>query len=201
MPISKRLRSLDRKIQKKNRKDSNNKYKDKLKRRKEYERITNKKTDIRNKLVNAITNTYKYVCFQDESIHAWAMANHGNKIQNTAIGGILSDLKNKAVTPIEVDKFFPSTRLCPKCDKKNKLGLGERTYKCSCDYVEDRDVKSAICIENEGLKQVPTDHRELCESTKLEETLTSTFLTKLMKIDGVLVSKLESLSQEAIERW
>lgn len=193
VPISKKLRRLDRKIQKSHRKNSKNKEKDKRKRLIEYRKLTNKKKDIRRKLVNVITKNYEYVCFQDESIHAWRANGHGKKIQNSGIGGILSDLKHKSVTPIIVDRFFPSTQLCFNCGNKQKLGLNERTYRCNCSYVEDRDVKSALCIEAEGMKQVPMDHREF----KLGEIQTSTFFDILMKIDSVIVSKLESRSQEA----
>lgn len=93
-----------------------------------------------------------------------------------------------------VDKYFPSTQLCPKCGCKNKHGLSERTYVCGCGYSEDRDVKSALCIEAEGMKQrVPMDYREF----KPGEILTSTFFDAVSKITVVKVSKLESLSQEA----
>jgi putative transposase len=72
VPVSKRLRRLDRKIMRRGKTSiSKNKFKDRVKRQKEYEKITNKKTDIRKKVVSAITKAFKYVCFQDESIHAW----------------------------------------------------------------------------------------------------------------------------------
>lgn len=190
---SKRLRKLDRKIMRCKRPNSKNKEKDKAKRRKEYEKLTNKRTDIRRKLVNAITNNHKYVCFQDESIHAWHSGNHSKKIQFSGIGGIISDLKHKSHTPLEVNKFFPSTKLCPNCNKKNQITLENRLYQCECGYELDRDAKSAICIRDEGLKQIPMEHREFT----LGETSTSTFLGALSKINGIQVSKLESLSQEA----
>ena len=55
-------------------------------------------------------------------------------------------------------------------------------------------MKSAICIEKEGLK-IPTDHRK----STLGEIPTSTFIDTLNKINGVQVSKPESLSQEALQ--
>ena len=127
-----------------------------------YNKITNIKKDIRNKIVSTLTNNYKTVIVQNESIHAWHASGHGKKIQNTSIGGIIRDLKNKSHTSIVVDKFFPSTQICPKCQKKNKLPIYERTYSCKCGYEEDRDVKSAICIRDEGLKnsQIPTGRRD-----------------------------------------
>lgn len=187
---TKRLRKLDRKIARKQRPHSKKKIQDKLKRKKEYEKLTNKRKDIRHKLVSAITKNYKYVCFQDESIHAWHSGNHGNKIQNSGIGGIISDLKHKSHTPTMISKFFPSTQLCPECGEKNKLLLSERTYYCNCGYTNDRDVKSAICIEQEAMKQIPMDRRELTA----RENPSSTFLKALENIHGIKVKQDGSLN-------
>jgi putative transposase len=189
VPPSKRLRRLDRKIMRRGKTStSKNKWKDKIKRQKEYERTTNKKTDIRRKVVSAITKSFKYVCFQDESIHAWKSGRHGKKIQHSGIGGIMADLKNKSHTPLEVDRFFPSTQLCPQCGQKQKLLLSDRTYNCDCGFTKDRDVKSAVCIEMEGLKQIPVERRE----STLGERLTSTFFDTLMKINGIKVMQVVS---------
>jgi putative transposase len=193
VPVSKRLRRLDRKIMKKRRKDSNNKEKDREKRRKEYDKLTNRRKDIRHKIVSAVINNYRYIAFQDESIAGWKASGHGKKVQFSGIGSILADLKHKAVIPLEVDKFYPSTKLCPKCGKKNTPTLADRVYECECGYVKDRDWKSALCIRDEGMKQLPTERRKVT----LGEISTSTFLGALSKIKGIQVSKLESLSQEA----
>lgn len=185
VPVSKRLRRLDRKTMRGRRPESKKKNQDRTKRQREYDRISNKKRDIRHKIVHAITNSFRYVCFQDESIHAWKASGHGRKIQNSGIGGIISDLKNKSVTPCEVPKFFPSTQLCPGCGVKNKLHISERTYRCGCGFERDRDWKSASCIEAEGLiqKRVPVERRDL----KVQESSASTFLGLLSKIDGIRV--------------
>lgn len=201
VPVSERLRRLDRKIDKKvdgkvgKNRASNNRRKLQLKRRKEYNRITNKKSDIRNKVVSIVTKNYKYVCFQNESIHAWSMGGHGKKIQNSGIGGIISDLKHKSHTPVIVDKFFPSTQLCPRCGALNKLKMSDRIYRCECGFVEDRDIKSAVCIELEGMRtlELPMDHRDI----KLEENVSSTFFNFLSNIGGIKASKMCSVSQEA----
>ena len=189
VPPTKRLRRLDRKIARnKNKPRSKKKGQDYRKRQKEYERLTNKKSDIRHKIVSAITNNYRYVCFQDESIHAWHAGNHGKAIQFSGIGGIISDLKHKSHTPLEVEKFFPSTQLCPSCGARKKLSLSERTYECECGFKKDRDWKSAICIETEGLKQIPVDSRDFKE----QEISSSTFFGLLTHIGGIEVSKVRS---------
>jgi putative transposase len=174
----------------KHRADSKKKRQEQRNRQKAYSHLTNKKKDIKNKIISAITKNYKYVCFQDESIHAWQASNHGKKIQNSGIGGIISDLKHKSHTPLEVDKFFPSTKLCPQCGILNKLGQSERIYKCECGFIEDRDIKSARCIEVEGLKRVPVDYRDF----KAREISSSTFFNTLNKINGIKVSKMESMN-------
>ena len=182
--IPKRLKQLDRKIMKKKRQRSNNKLKDQAKRRVLYQKVINKKQDIKNKIVSCLVNHYKYIVFQDESIHAWHAGRHGKKIQTTAIGGIIRDLKHKSRTPIMVSKFFPSTQLCPSCKTKNKIPVWQRTYSCSCGYTEDRDIKSAKCIETEGLKNlVPTERREVKPGEM--ETSVSTIFSNLENIVDV----------------
>lgn len=189
VPVSKRLKKLDRKINRKQsstgkkRSHSKKKRQDQIKRQKEYERLTSRKSDIRNKTVSAITKNYKYVVFQDESIHAWHAGNHGKKVQHSGIGAILRDLKNKSVTPIMVDKFFPSTQLCPCCGVKNKMPVEKRTYECECGFKEDRDIKSACCILEERLKTIPMDRRDF----KARENVSS---TQFDSISGIKVSKM-----------
>ena len=189
VPISTRVKRLDKNLARKTN-DSKSKFINKVQRERAYEKLNNKKKDIRNKVVSAITKCFKYVIFQDESIHAWTMSGHGKKIQNSGIGGIISDLKIKSHTLIMIDKFFPSTQLCPNCGIKNKLGQHERTYSCNCGYVCDRDGKSSVCIETEGLKRVPTEHRDF----KVQESSASTFFDILNNINGIKTSKWDSMN-------
>jgi putative transposase len=188
VPVDDKIKVLDRKIMKKKRKKSNNKWKDQCKRRKAYNHLKNKKKEIRNKVVNVLTTYYRYVIVQDESIKAWQASNHGKKINGSAIGGVISDLKQKSHTPVVVNKFFPSTQLCPQCNQKNKLEVSDRVYECSCGYKEDRDVKSALMIEREGKRMlgiVPTD----CREVKLQDRETTACVYECLKsIHGIRVS-------------
>ena len=103
---------------------------------------------------------------------------------------ISGDVKHKSHTPIMVDRFFPSTQLCPSCGNKQKLSLSERTYSCKCGYENDRDVKSALCIEKEAMKNISVDDRDF----KAREISTSTFFEKLATVSGIKVSKLETMN-------
>lgn len=157
VPISERTKKLQRKFKHKI-KFSKNWNKLKMLVEKSYRETYNKKKDKRNKIVSYITNTFEKVCFQDESIKEWHENWFGKQIQYSITGGIISDLKTKSHTPIIVNKWFPSTKLCPKCSMLNKIGLDERVYNCTCGYIEDRDIHSARNILSEGLKQIGMEY-------------------------------------------
>ena len=55
---------------------------------------------------------------------------------------------------VEIDKWFPSSKLCNKCNyKNNELTLKDRTWICpECGESHDRDINAAINIRNEGIK-------------------------------------------------
>lgn len=164
IPISKRVKILDKQLAKKPKSShSKNRYKVLIKREKAYNNLTNKRNDIKNKIVSKLVKNYKTICFQDESIESWKTNGHGKKIQFSAIGGIISAIKRKAVTPIELEKYYPSTQLCSKCGNRQKMKQNERTYFCkSCITTFDRDINAAMNIEREGLriKEIPRESRE-----------------------------------------
>jgi len=55
---------------------------------------------------------------------------------------------------VEVDRFFPSSKLCSVCGYKNiNLTLKDREWTCSdCGTTHDRDINAAVNIVNEGMK-------------------------------------------------
>jgi putative transposase len=125
---------------------------------KEYGWITNQRKDIKNKVASRLTSTYETICIQDDYIMGWQVM-WGRRIQSSAIGGIISALKNKAHTPVVVPRFVPTTKTCSRCGAAQEIGLGERVYRCrNCSLRIDRNFNSAINIRNQG---VPTEHREL----------------------------------------
>jgi len=154
-PESKQLKKVSKKLNKA-KLGSSNRYKIKNKLSKQYEKITNKKKDCKNKFVSKLVKENDVICIQDEMIHNWhksKMRGFGRRIQFGISGGIISDLKKKSETVV-IPRNFPSTQLCPCCGSLNKIGLEERIYFCSCGYSEDRDIHSAKNILNQGLKQI-----------------------------------------------
>lgn len=165
---TKRLRKLHQQLAK-TQKGSKNRRKAISKLQKEYEKISNQKQDIKNKLVSFLKYNYQNVCFQDDPVKAWQRI-YGKKIMNTAIGGLISALKERTHTPIAVNRFFPSTKRCSVCHNVKDMQLNDRLYVCECGNVIDRDYNSALNILDEGFSPVPMEHRDF----KPAETLAST---------------------------
>jgi transposase len=172
-----KLKKASRKLQKA-KLGSNNRYKLKNKLAKEYEKIFNKKKDAKNKFISKLVNENDVICIQDEQIHNWAkskMKGFGRRIQFGIMGGIIFDLKKKSETVV-IDKFFPSTKLCPSCGALNKHNLEERIYNCECGYSQDRDIHSAKNILNQGLKQISMEYRNTMLVEKMSD-LKETFVS------------------------
>ncbi len=172
VPISRKLRKLARQLSK-HELHSKNWNKTKIKLDKEYSKADNIKKDIKNKVVSYLKDNYGIVCYQNENVKAWQRI-WGRKILYTSIGGIISTLKQKVHTPIEVDRMYPSTKTCSKCGNLQEIGLNERVYICkNCDNIMDRDHNSSINIENKGLKQIGTVRTEYTPAEIESSTLTS----------------------------
>ena len=69
------------------------------------------------------------------------------------MGEIISGLKRKSETFVQVSRFFPSTQICDICENRQEVPLSQRVFTClACGNEKDRDIHSAVNIKNEGLK-------------------------------------------------
>ena len=160
---SERLKKLQRELFRRV-KGSNNRHKTIKLIQREYQKLSNRKQDKANKIVHQLKQ-YDRIYMQDEQISNWHKGLFGKKVQHSCLGTVKAKLKMLPQTVI-LDKWIPTTKLCPDCGKLLDLSLANRTVECSCGYVEDRDIHSAknmiaiakSCFEN-GL--VPTEHREV----------------------------------------
>jgi len=174
--VTPKLKRLARKLSKQE-SHSKNWFKTKTKLNKEYQSLTNIKEDIKNKIVSNLKDNVEIICFQDENIKAWQRM-WGKRILSTSIGGIIASLKQRVHTPVEVPKFFPSTKTCHACGNKQLITLSERIYSCSiCNNIMDRDLNSSLNIESEGLRQIGMVHTELTPV----EIRTSTLMLEYLK--------------------
>lgn len=141
VPESERLKKLQRDFSRKQ-KGSKNRERAGLKVRKEYQKITNRKNDMANKIVYNMTKN-SIVVIQDEQLKAWQSGNHSKAVQYSVLGRVKAKLKlhnNVVILP----KNYPTTKLCTNCGKwHDELKLWNRTFKCKCGVEEDRDIHAA----------------------------------------------------------
>ena len=186
---------LAQKMLSRKKKGSKNRRKAKVRLEKAAAHDAAKRKDIRNKLVSAVVKEFDVVAVQDDNIKGWSSGGHGKKISGTGIGGIKEALKQKARTPIVVDRFSPTTKEC-QCGHKLSPSLWDRTFECPiCGLSMDRDWKASISILNEGLKQLPAERR--CTLVETPTADTGYFVNRLNLINGIECVKLGSLKQEA----
>jgi putative transposase len=79
----------------------------------------------------------------------------GKSTMDNGWGMFVNMLQRKVKKVIKVDKWFPSSKLCPKCGTINtKLTLKDRIWICECGNIIDRDYNAANNILIEGLSQL-----------------------------------------------
>ena len=134
-----RLKKLQRDLNRK-KKGSNNRRKSIITIQKEYQKMSNQKNDSANKIVAELLK-HETIFMQDEQLNSWKIR-YGKVIHHSVLGRVKHKLK-QSKRVIILNKYEPTTQLCPNCSTKNKLSLSERTYKCSCGYEKDRDIHAA----------------------------------------------------------
>lgn len=161
---SEQLKFLQKQLHRKQ-KGSKRYYKLRNQIQKEYEHLSNKKTDETNKLIHYLTHNYDTIYFQDEQISKWKKFNFGKKIQHSYLGRVkakLVSLENDK--SFKISKWSPTTKFCPKCGCLNNIGLDERTYHCDCGYQFDRDIHAAKNVKLFG----STKRAECLEQASVE---------------------------------
>ena len=160
--LAKAQKRLSRKQgSKKNEIKSNNYIKQLLRVNRIHQHIANQRLDNLHKLSTEIANQYDIVCV--ESLNLRAMSNkgfgNGRSTLDNGYGMFLSLLdyklseRNKIL--IKVDKWFPSSQICHKCNYRDKRlkDLSIRKWECPvCHEMHDRDINAAINILQEGLR-------------------------------------------------
>ena len=139
---------------------SKNRYKMKLKIQRLYLKIKNARKHMIFKLANKILKESDIVAVETLDVKSMyqvhSIAKHLNKVP---IGDFLSVLKYKAdwlgKKVININKYFPSSQCCNRCDYKNEevKDLSVRKWICpKCGFEHDRDINASINIMFEGLK-------------------------------------------------
>ena len=121
----------------------------------EYERLANRRRAKANQIYHDIVTGRKLVVMQDENIKGWHKGLFGKEVQSSALGTLRRKLMSNPDVLV-IDRFFPSTRMCPICGHMHEsITLSDRTFACpACGYTEDRDVKSAKTLLLAGKHEI-----------------------------------------------
>lgn len=128
-----------------------------------HQKIVNCRSDIHHKETYALCNKTNFSAFVTEKLNIKGMVKNKNmskSIHDVAWYEFERQLKYKCEktgkTHVQVDTFFPSSKLCNKCKYKNKdLKLGQDKWICkNCSSELDRDLNASYNIRDEGYKLI-----------------------------------------------
>lgn len=121
------------------------------------QRLTNIRHNHRLQTVTSIINKNpKYICIEDLNVSGMMKNKHLSKaIQNQGLYEMRKLIECKAsdnnIPVIVADRWFPSSKTCSCCGQVKKvLKLSDRTFRCDCGYIEDRDVNAAKNLKSYG---------------------------------------------------
>jgi putative transposase len=139
-------------------KSSNRREKQRIKVAKIHEKIVNSRKDMQHKVSTDLIRNYDTICLESLGVKNM-MQNHklARSIADASWSSFIEKLKYKAKLYgreiIQIDKFFPSSKMCSKCGWINQaLTLDVREWTCpQCNSVYNRDVNAAINILAQGI--------------------------------------------------
>lgn len=159
---SERLKRLQKKLSRQV-KDSNNYKRTCHLIRIEYQKLSNQKNDLANKLSHEFLK-YDTVIIQDEQLRNWHKNHHGKAVQHSVLGRVKNKLMNEP-NVVVLNRYLPTTKLCANCGKiHNELHVYDRTFKCECGVCEDRDIhaaKTMIWLNSVGMGRTKFTRAEL----------------------------------------
>ena len=126
---------------------------------KTYDKLNNIKEYYLHSITNQLLSENQTIVIEDLNVNGM-LKNHklAKSIQELSLNRFKTMLTYKANwyerEVIQVDRWFPSSKLCNCCGYKNDdLTLKDRSWTCPvCDSHHNRDINAAINIRNEGYK-------------------------------------------------
>ena len=146
--LKRKQRDLSRK-----KKGSKNYKKQNIKLAKLHRKVQNQRQHRNHSISKKLIDIYDFIGLESLSVlQMMSKENKGmkglrNAISNASWFDFSSKLKYKMAESqghfIQIDRYFPSTKLCFNCGTIRDIDLSERIYTCECGYIEDRDINAA----------------------------------------------------------
>ena len=154
-------RSISRKYEKNKKGGSYCKTSNIIKSEKELLKLNHRLTNIRQNYLHQTTSEIvkrepSFICIEDLNVKGMMKNKHLSKaVQQQCFGEFRRQIEYKStwnnIQVIIADRFFPSSKLCSCCGNiKKDLKLSDRTYKCECGNVIDRDYQAALNLKRYG---------------------------------------------------
>jgi len=132
-----------------------------IKREKELLKVVKRLTNIRHNHIHQITSKIvkrkpSFICIEDLNVSGMIKNRHLSKVvQQQGFYEFRKQIEYKSewsnIPVIIADRFFPSSKLCSCCGTiKKDLKLSDRTYKCECGNVIDRDFQASLNLQTYG---------------------------------------------------
>ena len=158
----KRLAKEQRKLSRRE-KGSNNYRKQRSKVARVHLKVANQRDDFLHKLSRELAERYSVIVVEDLKVEN-LRKNHSlaKSFSDAGLSTFISMLEHKVsetgAQPIKVEAAY-TTQTCSRCGRvkegDEKLGLGDREYRCSaCGLVIDRDLNASINIHRAGLARI-----------------------------------------------
>ncbi|MCL1468048.1 RNA-guided endonuclease InsQ/TnpB family protein [Argonema galeatum] len=187
--LKRRQQTLSRKT-----KCSNNRKKQVKRVAKVHEKIANTRLDFLHKLSRRLVDENQVIVAENLCVKGLARTKLAKSIHDAGLGMLLNfigyKLEREGGKLIEVDRFFPSTKLCNCCKfKNNSLNLSIREWVCpSCQTQHDRDENAAKNLREEGLRILSTNTVGHTEIQACGETV---------RLNGACIKEQVSMKQES----
>ncbi|MDJ0618614.1 MAG: RNA-guided endonuclease TnpB family protein [Calothrix sp. MO_192.B10] len=159
-----------------------------------HEKISNTRQDFLHKLSRKLVDENQVIVAENLCVKGLARTNLAKSIHDAGFGMLLNFISYKLEREggkfIQVDRFFPSTKLCYCCGYKNDLlNLSIREWICpSCQTTHDRDENASRNLRAEGIRILSTNTVGHTEFQACGETV---------RLVGTCINKRVSEKQES----
>ena len=140
-----------------------------------HERLSNSRQDFLHKLSRKLVDENQVIVVENLNIKGMVKNRKLSKsISQSGWGMFLNfleyKLKHKGGVLVEIDRFFPSSKLCSSCAHKYQdLQLSEREWTCrACGTKHQRDQNAAQNIRLEGIRILGLGHSPHGDGVRLE---------------------------------
>ncbi|MGL4757748.1 MAG: RNA-guided endonuclease TnpB family protein [Patescibacteria group bacterium] len=157
---------------------SKNSKKSQIRLTKYHYKVSCQRNDFLHKESRKLVNNHYFNCFAVEDLMIQNMQKNrklSRAISDVSWYSFQTKLEYKAKWEgkhlIKVNTFYPSSKLCNKCNYKNtELQLKERIWTCpDCLTKHDRDINAAINIKKEGFHLLTSSINEPIKQTKTKK--------------------------------